>query len=54
MKRDDRVYLQHIIDAIVRIESYLHKVDESGFLTNSLIQDGVIRQIVKILQQLSH
>lgn len=45
MKRDDSVYLQHIQDAILKVESYLQNVDEAAFLTNSLIQDGVIRQI---------
>ncbi|MBW1741320.1 MAG: DUF86 domain-containing protein [Deltaproteobacteria bacterium] len=39
MKKDDSVYLRHILDAISRIEEY------EGFLDNHLIQDGVIRQI---------
>ncbi len=45
MKRDDTVYLRHILDAIAKIESYLRDVKEIKFLTDSLIQDGVIRQI---------
>ena len=45
MKRDDTVYLQHILDAILKTKSYLQNVDEAAFFTNSLIQDGVIRQI---------
>jgi len=45
MKRDDTVYLQHILDAILKVESYLLNVDEAAFLTNSLTQDGVIRQL---------
>ncbi len=45
MKRDDSVYLLHILDAIAKIESYLREVKEVKFLTDSLIQDGVIRQI---------
>ena len=45
MVRDDSVYLQHILDAIRRIEEYLRTADESMFMNNSLLQDGVIRQI---------
>ena len=45
MKRDDSVYLQHILDAIVKTETYLHDVDEVSFFADSLVQDGVIRQI---------
>ncbi len=45
MKHDDSVYVKHILDAITRIEEYLHGVDEESFLKNHLIQDGVIRQI---------
>ena len=42
-KRDDRVYLQHILDSIARIEVYLLEVDESKFMSSDLLQDGVIR-----------
>ncbi len=45
MKRDDSVYLNHILDAISRIESYLQGVDEEAFFRQLLVQDGVIRQI---------
>ncbi len=45
MKRDDSVYLQHILDAIAKVETYLHDVDEVSFFADSLVQDGVIRQI---------
>jgi len=45
MKRDESVYLQHILDAIVKIEAYLQGLDESAFYKNTLVQDGVIRQI---------
>jgi uncharacterized protein with HEPN domain len=30
MRRDDSVYLQHIVDAITRIESYLANADEES------------------------
>ncbi len=45
MKRDESVYLRHILDAITKVESYLQSLDESSFNGNSLVQDGVIRQI---------
>jgi uncharacterized protein with HEPN domain len=45
MKRDESAYLRHILDAIVRAEEYLQGLDEAAFIRNSLVQDGVIRQI---------
>ena len=45
MKRDESAYLRHILDAIVRAEEYLKGLDEAAFIRNSLVQDGVIRQI---------
>jgi uncharacterized protein with HEPN domain len=45
MKRDESVYLRHIMDAIVRIEEYLREVDEHAFKQRNLIQDWVIRQL---------
>ena len=48
MKRDDTVYLQHILDAIAKVQIYLLAVDEASFFTDSLVQDGVIRQIESV------
>ena len=45
MKRDDSVYLHHILDAISRIELYVHGLTEEAFSLNTLVQDAVIRQI---------
>ena len=45
MKRDDSIYLQHVLDAIGKIERYLSDIDEPTFQAQSLIQDGVIRQL---------
>ena len=45
MKRDESVYLRHILDAIIKIEEYVHGQDEKSFNGNSLVQDAVIRQI---------
>ena len=43
--RDDRVFLQHMLDAISTIGEYMDGVDEARFQETGLIQDGVIRQI---------
>jgi uncharacterized protein with HEPN domain len=45
MPRDDSVYLKHFRDAISKIEGYTKKVSPFSFKRNTLIQDGVIRQI---------
>lgn len=38
-------YLEHILDAIERIERYTVDIDELFFLSSELIQDAVIRNI---------
>ena len=45
MQRDDSVYLKHIRDAILKIEDYTKRVSVASFKKDSLVQDGVIRQI---------
>jgi len=45
MKKDDTVYLRHIIDAFLQIERYTNGVIYEEFLSNSLLQDAVIRQL---------
>ena len=45
MKRDDTVYLRHVLDAVVRIEEYLQGIGEDVFYEQALVQDGVIRQL---------
>jgi uncharacterized protein with HEPN domain len=45
MKRDEIIYLQHVLNAIGRIEEYIEGVDEQAFSDRALIQDGVIRQL---------
>lgn len=45
MKRDEALYLRHILDAIARVEEYLQGLEEPAFSRNTLVQDGVIRQI---------
>jgi len=45
MKTDQSAYLNHILDAIKKIEKYIQDIDEESFKKNDLVQDGVIRQI---------
>lgn len=45
MKRDDTVYLRHILDAIESIEGYTRGMSENEFLTHSMAHDAVVRQI---------
>ena len=45
MKKEDSVYLRHILDAVSRIEEYTKGIEYKDFMEKHLIQDGVIRQI---------
>ena len=45
MKKDDNVYLHHILDAIALIEEYTKGMSENEFLGNSMAHDAVVRQI---------
>jgi uncharacterized protein with HEPN domain len=45
MKRDDTVYLHHILDAIASIEEYTKGMSENEFLSDSMVHDAVVRQI---------
>ncbi len=45
MKKDDRVYLLHILDAMDQIESYTQDCTYQAFMLTRLVQDGVIRQL---------
>jgi uncharacterized protein with HEPN domain len=44
-KRNDAVYLQHLLDAVERIEQYTAGMTEQQFLQNTLVQDAVVRQL---------
>jgi uncharacterized protein with HEPN domain len=36
-------YIEHMLGAIERIESYVHDLDQAAFERNTLVQDAVIR-----------
>jgi uncharacterized protein with HEPN domain len=46
-------YLDHILEAIERIEEYVEDLDENAFLLNQLIQDAVIRNL-EVIGEASH
>ncbi len=45
MKKDDTVYLRHILDAIEQIEDYTREMTENEFLSRPMVRDAVVRQI---------
>ena len=45
MKKEPVIYLNHISDCIIKIQAYTDGINEDEFLNNSLIQDGVIRNL---------
>lgn len=45
MKKNNLVYLKHILDAISRIEGYTRGMKRDDFMVNPLVQDGAIRQL---------
>jgi uncharacterized protein with HEPN domain len=44
-KIGDRVRLQHILDAIIEIETYTFNIDFSGFMKNSMMRFACIKQM---------
>jgi uncharacterized protein with HEPN domain len=44
MRRDDAVYLRHILDAIAKTEEYSRGMDRAAFEASTITQDAVIRQ----------
>lgn len=45
MSRDTGVYLEDLLTAAARIESYLENVDKEAFFSQTLVQDGVIKNL---------
>lgn len=53
-KFGDEVRLQHILDAICEIESYLINVEFSDFITNSMMRFACIKQMEIIGEASNH
>jgi len=45
MKRDNRIYLDHILECTKRISQYMAGKTKEEFLADSLTQDAVTRQL---------
>lgn len=45
MKKSNRFFLGHIIDAVKQIRTYMSDVTETRFHQDRLLQDGVFRQL---------
>jgi uncharacterized protein with HEPN domain len=45
MKKDDNIYLQHILDAIDLILQYIKGENFESFERNRMLQDAVIREL---------
>ncbi|MBI5016371.1 MAG: DUF86 domain-containing protein [Deltaproteobacteria bacterium] len=45
MKKDDTVFLNHVLAAIRQIRTYLGGLDFQAFFENRLVQDAVVRQL---------
>ena len=50
----DKIRLQHILDAILEIESYLIDVDFDSFLENSMMKFAFIKQMEIIGEASNH
>jgi len=45
MKRDVRVYIEDILESIVKIEEYTKVTTKDDFLENTQIQDAILRRL---------
>ncbi len=45
MKKDNRIFLQHILECIDKIEEFTNKISENDFMKSVQIQDAVIRRL---------
>ncbi len=45
MKKDPRIYLEHILESIEQIEDYTHDLLEVEFMDSEQIQDAVLRRL---------
>jgi len=45
MKKDPRIYLEHILESIEQIEDYTHDLLEIEFMDSEQVQDAVFRRL---------
>ena len=54
MTRDIRVYIEDILESITKIQQYTQTVNEQDFLTNTQLQDAVLRRLEIIGEAVKH
>lgn len=54
MKKDDRTYLGHIVDAITKIQTYLHGKSYDTFAKSEETVDAVVRELEIVGEATSH
>jgi uncharacterized protein with HEPN domain len=47
-QRSDKVYLRHILDAVVTIQGYIARMDQRAFGVDKRTQDAVIKNLIVI------
>ena len=45
MKKDPKIFVEHVLESIARIEEYTKEIEKDEFLSSRQIQDAVIRRI---------
>ena len=45
MKKDPRIFIEHILECVERIEEYAKSATKDEFLRSTLLQDAVVRRI---------
>ena len=45
MKKDPKIFLQHILESIFEIEKYIKDMSEDQFIRSTQVQDAVIRRL---------
>ncbi|MDP3043606.1 MAG: DUF86 domain-containing protein [bacterium] len=45
MQKDPKIFLEHILESINKIEKYVKDIDESDFNNNFLVVDAVVRNL---------
>lgn len=43
--KDDLIYIEHIVNCIERIQSYISDADQIAFSNDFMLQDAVVRQL---------
>ncbi len=45
MRKDPKIFIEHVLECIGRIEEYTKGVTKDGFLSSTQLQDAIIRRI---------